>query len=43
MLTITGATGQLGQATLHHLFAKVAAAQLVAVVRDPQKAAALAA
>lgn len=43
MLAITGATGQLGQATLHHLFAKVAATQLVAVVRDPQKAAALAA
>lgn len=43
VLAITGTTGQLGQATLLHLFAKVAAGQLVAVVRDPQKAAALAA
>ena len=43
MLAITGATGQLGQATLRHLSAKVAAGQLVAVVRNPQKAAALAA
>lgn len=43
MLAITGATGQLGQATFRHLSAKVAADKLVAVVRDPQKAAVLAA
>ena len=43
MLAITGATGRLGHATLRHLAANAAAGPLVAVVRDPQKAAALAA
>jgi len=43
MLAITGATGQLGHATLQYLLAHVAADQLVAVVRDPSKAATLAA
>ena len=38
MLAITGATGHLGQATLHFLLQRVAPANLVAIVRDPQKA-----
>lgn len=41
MLAITGATGQLGQATLRALSAKTTPDQLVALVRDPQKATAL--
>jgi NAD(P)H dehydrogenase (quinone) len=41
MLVITGATGKLGSQVLHHLLQRVPAAQLVASVRDPQKAAAL--
>jgi NAD(P)H dehydrogenase (quinone) len=41
MLAITGATGQLGQATLRHLTTTVGASQLVALVRDPQKATGL--
>jgi NAD(P)H dehydrogenase (quinone) len=39
MLAITGATGHLGLATIQALLPKVAATDLVAVVRDPQKAA----
>ena len=39
MLAITGATGHLGQATLHFLLQRVAPTNLVAIVRDPQKAA----
>jgi uncharacterized protein YbjT (DUF2867 family) len=38
MLAITGATGQLGQATLRHLTAKSGAGQLVALVRNPKTA-----
>ena len=38
MFAITGATGQLGQATIQALLRKVAPPQIVAVVRDPQKA-----
>ena len=41
MLAITGATGQLGQATLSALLTKVAPDQLVALARDPQKATTL--
>lgn len=40
MIAITGATGQLGHATLQALLPQVALSELVAVVRDPQKAAA---
>ena len=39
MIAITGATGHLGLATIQALLPKVAASELVAVVRDPQKAA----
>jgi NAD(P)H dehydrogenase (quinone) len=38
MLAITGATGHLGQATIKALLPKVPATDIVAVVRDPQKA-----
>jgi NAD(P)H dehydrogenase (quinone) len=38
MLAITGATGHLGQATIKALLTKVPATDIVAVVRDPQKA-----
>jgi len=41
MLAITGATGQLGQATIAALLTKVAPDQLVALARDPQKATTL--
>ncbi|OGX90991.1 SDR family oxidoreductase [Hymenobacter coccineus] len=41
MLAITGATGQLGHATIQALLPKVPPQEIVAVVRDPQKAAAL--
>ena len=41
MIAITGATGQLGQHVIASLFNTTAAAQLVAVVRNPAKAAAL--
>ncbi|AMR28279.1 hypothetical protein A0257_15085 [Hymenobacter psoromatis] len=41
MLAITGATGQLGHATIQALLPQVAAQEIVAVVRDPQKATAL--
>jgi NAD(P)H dehydrogenase (quinone) len=38
MLAITGATGHLGQATIKALLTKVPASDIVALVRDPQKA-----
>jgi NAD(P)H dehydrogenase (quinone) len=41
MLAITGATGQLGLATLQALLGKVASSDVVAVVRNPHKAASL--
>jgi NAD(P)H dehydrogenase (quinone) len=41
MIAITGATGQLGHATLQALLPKVASQDVVAVVRDLQKAQAL--
>lgn len=40
MIAITGATGHLGLATTKALAAKIAPSEIVAVVRDPQKAAA---
>jgi NAD(P)H dehydrogenase (quinone) len=44
MIAITGATGHLGQLTIHALLGQGAAPQdIVALVRDPQKAEALAA
>jgi NAD(P)H dehydrogenase (quinone) len=39
MIAITGATGHLGLATIQALAAKIAPSDIVAVVRDPQKAA----
>lgn len=42
MIAITGATGHLGQLTLTELLKTVAASQLVAIVRNPAKAEALA-
>ena len=39
MIAITGATGHLGLATIQALTAKTAPSEIVAVVRDPQKAA----
>lgn len=41
MILITGATGHLGMATIDNLLKKIPANQIVALVRDPQKAAAL--
>lgn len=41
MILITGATGQLGSATIHFLLEKQHPSQLVALVRDESKAAAL--
>ncbi|BBQ85801.1 TPA: SDR family oxidoreductase [Kluyvera ascorbata] len=41
MIAITGATGQLGQHVIANLLNTAAAAQLVAIVRNPAKAAAL--
>ena len=38
MIAITGATGHLGLATIQALAAKIAPSDIVAVVRDPQKA-----
>lgn len=38
MLAITGATGQLGQLVIKHLLTKVSANQIVALVRDIEKA-----
>jgi NAD(P)H dehydrogenase (quinone) len=43
MIAITGATGQLGRLVIEGLLKKVPAAQIVAAVRDPRKAADLAA
>ena len=43
MIAITGATGQLGQLVIAELIRAVPAAQIVAAVRDPAKAADLAA
>jgi len=43
MIAITAATGQLGQLVVEQLLAKIPAAQVVAVVRDPAKASTLAA
>lgn len=43
MIAITAATGQLGQLVVAQLLAKIPAAQIIAVVRQPAKAAALAA
>lgn len=42
MIAITGATGQLGRLVIEALLARVPAAQLVALVRDPGKAEAIA-
>lgn len=39
MIAITGATGQLGHATIQALLSQVGPQQIVAVVRDPSKAA----
>lgn len=39
MIAITGATGHLGLATIKALATKIAPSEIVAVVRDPQKAA----
>jgi NAD(P)H dehydrogenase (quinone) len=39
MIAITGATGHLGLATIQALAGKIAPSEIVAVVRDPQKAA----
>lgn len=39
MIAITGATGQLGRLAIQQLLAVVPAAKLVAIVRDPAKAA----
>lgn len=43
MIVITGATGQLGRLVIEQLLQHVAPAQIVAAVRDPAKAAGLAA
>ncbi|MBE2216192.1 MAG: SDR family oxidoreductase [Opitutaceae bacterium] len=43
MIAITAATGQFGQLAVEQLLEKVPATQVVAVVRDPAKASALAA
>lgn len=43
MILVTGATGQLGRATLEFLLARVPAAELAGLARDPAKAADLAA
>ena len=39
MIAITGATGHLGLATIQALLPKIASSEIIAVVRDPQKAA----
>ena len=41
MIAITGATGHLGQATIQALLRTVPASEIIAVVRDPHKAASL--
>jgi NAD(P)H dehydrogenase (quinone) len=43
MIAVTGATGHLGRLVVEQLLQKVAASQIVAVVRDPAKAAGMAA
>ena len=43
MIIVTGATGQLGRLVISQLLKRVPAAQIVAAVRDPAKAADLAA
>ena len=43
MIVITGATGQLGRLVIQSLLGKVPAAQIVAAVRQPARAADLAA
>lgn len=43
MIAVTGATGQLGRRVIDSLLTKVAAQQVVAIVRSPEKAQALAA
>lgn len=43
MIVITGATGQLGRLVIEQLLEKVPASQIVAAVRNPEKAADLAA
>jgi len=43
MIVVTGATGQLGQLVVQKLLERVPASRIVAVVRDPGKASALAA
>ncbi|PUX47453.1 NmrA family NAD(P)-binding protein, partial [Cronobacter sakazakii] len=40
MIAITGATGQLGQRVIDTLLNTVAAQEIVAIVRNPAKAAA---
>jgi NAD(P)H dehydrogenase (quinone) len=42
MIVVTGATGQLGQSVIENLLKRVPADQIVASVRDPDKAAYLA-
>ncbi|PKM18093.1 MAG: NAD(P)-dependent oxidoreductase [Gammaproteobacteria bacterium HGW-Gammaproteobacteria-15] len=42
MIAVTGANGQLGQLVIKNLLEKTAATNIVALVRDPQKATALA-
>ena len=42
MIVVTGATGQLGQGVINSLLSRMAADRIVASVRDPAKAAALA-
>ena len=42
MIAVTGATGQLGKLIVEQLLVKMPAAEVIAVVRDPQKAQALA-
>ncbi len=43
MYAVTGATGQLGRLVVANLLDSVAPAEIVAIVRDPAKAADLAA
>ena len=42
MIAVTGATGQLGKLVVEQLLEKLPAEQIVAIVRDPQKAQAFA-
>ena len=43
MIVVTGATGRLGQLVIDGLLQRVPAAQIIAAVRTPEKAAPLAA